>query len=138
MLKFQIFKYVLSDRRREKGAVGLLLSFIILSIIFIISVGMAVIRLVEIRLAYNVFESTAAYQAADSGIEFSLNELRSDSTGSAISGVFCDDGAEVPVGDGFYCLDLTKEGTEVKTVKSIGKFNDIRRAVEISLNVATP
>ncbi|MEK7627694.1 MAG: hypothetical protein AAB397_03880 [Patescibacteria group bacterium] len=136
MLKSIFFKYFLSDNRREKGAVGLLLSFIILSIIFIISVGMATVRLVEIQLAYDVFESVVAYQAADSGIEYALNELQIDLTGSAIGaivGVFCDNYDKVAVGDGFYCLDLTYAGLDVASVKSIGMFKDTRRAVEINL-----
>lgn len=139
MLKFNFFKYFFSDNRRDKGAVALLLSFIILSVIFIISVGMAIVRMVEIRLAYNIFESTAAYQAADSGIEFALNELRSDPTGKTIAGIFCDgdnsDKGKVAVGNGYYCLGLTREGTDVKTVKSIGEFNDTKRAVEINLDL---
>lgn len=136
MLKFNFFKYFLSDNRREKGAVALLLSFIILSVIFIISVGMAIVRMVEIQLAYNVFESTAAYQAADSGIEFALNELRSDSTGDTITGVFCDDEAKVSVGDGSYCLGFTNsscQAEEVSKVKSIGMFGKTKRAVDVSV-----
>ena len=133
MLKFNFFKYFSSNDRRDKGAVGLLLSLIILSVVFIISVGMAIVRIVEIRLAYNVFESIAAYQVADSGIEYALNELSFDPTGSTITGVFCDDGDKVVVGDGSYCLDLTYAGTDVKSVKSIGELKNIRRAVEINL-----
>lgn len=134
MLRFNFFKHFFTNNRREKGAVGLLLSFVILSIVFIISVGMAVVRMVEIRLAYNVFESVAAYQAADSGIEFALNELRFDSTGETISGVFCDnEDEEADVGDGHYCLRLTREGADVKSVKSIGWVNNTKRAIEINL-----
>ena len=133
MLKFKIFKYFLPDNRRDQGAIGLLISVIILSVIFIISVGMAIVRMVEIKLAYNVLESVTAYQAADSGIEYALNELRSDLTGKDIA-VLCDTGVDVLVGGGFYCLVLTRaEGFNVTSVKSIGKFKDTRRAVEINL-----
>jgi len=137
MLKLNFFKYFLPDDRRDKGAVGLLISLIILSVIFIISVGMAIVRIVETQLAYNVLESVTAYQAADSGIEYALNELRSNLTGEYIEGLCddgIDDGIDVSVGDGFYCLVLTRaEGLNVTSVKSIGNFKGTRRAVEINL-----
>lgn len=117
---------------KEKGAIALLLAIIIISVVFTISVGMAIVRMVQIKFALNVSDSTISYQAADSGIEYALSKIQSDSTGSNIDGgSICPNEAEIGLGK--YCLELDYAGDDVVSIRSIGKYRNTKRAVEIRL-----
>lgn len=116
---------------REKGAVALLVTVIILSVIFVIASSMTVVRIIEIQFASDVSESNAAYEAADSGMECALNQIQEDSTGATIA-ANCPNGTAV--GAGSYELSIISYvGADVEKIKSIGTAQGTKRAVEVTL-----
>lgn len=135
-------------QKYSRGVVALLLTVIILSVIFVIATGIAVVRLIEMKLAFNVSESAIAYQAADSGMEYALYKIKGsggDPTGLTIindsSPRICDSMLELIPGSpqyGKYCIKLVcGTGTcgvdNVTEVTAIGASLKTKRAIGVSL-----
>lgn len=131
----------------EKGVIALLLTVIILSVIFVIATGIAVVRLIEMKLAFNISESMIAYQAADSGIDYALYEIirpGGDPTGGTIpSSRICENYIPLIPGNpqyGEYCLKLVCpttspcDGSEnVSEIRAIGASSKTKRAIGVKL-----
>lgn len=120
-------------QENEKGAIALLLTVIVLSVIFVIAAGMAVIRIIELQLALDVSDSVEAYQAADSGVECALNEIDDDSDITSANLISNCNG--VVIGDESYTLEIISRdaSNDVEKIKSIGESAKIKRAVEVCI-----
>lgn len=120
--------------QREKGAISIIMAILILSIILIIVLSMSGVVLKQIKASAQIDGSIKAYQAADSGIE---RALFFSQHGNPIPDDFiCDKWRSVgdSSGGAQYCIEIV-EGTaqDPERIKSTGRVNKIRRAVEVSL-----
>jgi Tfp pilus assembly protein PilV len=106
------------NHQTKKGAISILLAVLILTSVFIIVFGLSGIMLKQIRMSGQASDSVKAYQAADSGIEWALYQVKQGIAGS-------------------YCLEITA-GTQddPEGIKSIGKVRQVRRAVEVAMAAA--
>lgn len=135
---------------KQKGAVSVILSILILSILLTISLALAGLVTQQIKLSSQTGDSAGAYAAADSGVEFALyyiNRNSATTTAAFLSAVSADSGflydqrnycSNVnpywfPAGaDASFCLDLTASPDgHIASVRTDGRYKGVRRAVEI-------
>ncbi|MBT3356521.1 hypothetical protein HN784_04995 [bacterium] len=145
-------------KQAQQGSAIVLMVLVLVNALIIVSV-IASISLVEGRMSSNIKNSTPAFQAADSGIEWVLKTIGDENDSSKmISEVFgslAGDGKfDCPAGDvgGVICElyfiqatgeVITNEDTailEIDSVRSIGRRGTddqaVSRAVEVSLAIA--
>ncbi len=120
-----------NETTKEKGAVYILLTVLILSAILAISIVITNITLYEIRMSESVRRSIPAYFAGESGIEEALYYIR-------IQGLRPSPSLDVPFltgsilgGEATYEVYIVDTDPEL-IMKSIGEYSDVRRAVEIT------
>lgn len=107
-----------------KGAIAILLTVVILSAILAISLAVAGLMLVELKLSRGVEHSTIAYYAAESGIECELYNLRKASLPCS----------SMTNGSSFIkCPDAECPGVlPANTIKFLGKYGRTKRSIEAS------
>ncbi|MFC1700750.1 hypothetical protein ACFLZ0_01255 [Patescibacteria group bacterium] len=135
---------------KQKGAIALILSIFILSGLLIISLSVSNLTIDQIELTRQIEESTGAYLAADSGIEYAMSIINRES-GIAINdfynkvslnigGLFnansiCSGASTtwfVINADAIFCLEPTDVGGDIVAFKSIGEYKGrIRRSIEM-------
>lgn len=123
--------------QKQKGAISLILVILILSVFLVISLAMAVLLLKQITMSIQAGDSVGAYQAADSGIEYALYQKYEKGAKSAddFFEVACASKNWSAVGnDGAFCLEIIVEEGQIVGLKSIGKFRNVRRAIEVGLS----
>ncbi|MFH1308846.1 MAG: hypothetical protein ABIH51_02445 [Patescibacteria group bacterium] len=105
-----------------KKASSLLLTILIMAALLAIAIGVSKLTLGEIKLIQDVPKSLFAYYAAEAGAEWATYQYRLNSTVSNVNScsVNLDNGSS-------YGIEVS--GT---IIKSIGCYQDIRRAIEIS------
>lgn len=125
----------------KNGSVILLIVIAITAGMLIISFGVSVLLLRQIKMAITSADSVVAYQAADSGIERAYYALSQDATTTALflqnvgltSAQVC--GAApvwFPVGPAEFCLDVYSNSQGyVNGVKSIGRYKGTNRAIRV-------
>ena len=124
------------NHKTKKGTISILLTILILSVILLIALGLSDIMLKQIKMSGQASDSIKAYQAADSGIEYALHQVKQ---GNPIpNDKLCDNctlGSDCPEIDGSsYCLEITNgDQTNPKAIKSIGKAGKVRRAIEVAV-----
>lgn len=73
---FQFFSYKkISIFKKQRGAVSVILSLLILSILLVIGLSISVISLQHLRISAQLGQSVTAYYAAESGIERCLYRI---------------------------------------------------------------
>jgi Tfp pilus assembly protein PilX len=75
LLEIRDFKSM-PNHQTKKGAISILLAVLILTSVFIIVFGLSGIMLKQIRMSGQASDSVKAYQAADSGIEWALYQVK--------------------------------------------------------------
>ncbi len=146
------------EQKEQKGSAIILMVLVLINALIIVSV-IASISLVEGKMSSSIKNSTPAFQAADSGIEFALKTIADESDSSKkiseVFGALASDGrmqcpaSEVSNVDcELYFIDITGEIIldgdteiyEIDSVRSIGRSGDkdesVSRAVEVSLALA--
>lgn len=109
----------------QKG-VSLLLTILIMAAILAISLGLFRLSVGEIKLTRDVSKSFIAYYAAEAGVEWAIYEERQGSGASDKSD------CSVDLGNGSkYGIEVDRTGGII-TIKSIGCYEEIRRAIEVS------
>ncbi len=110
-------------RGSQKG-VSIYLAIIIMFILLSIALGVSVIIVSQMKMIRGMGNSVIAFYAADTGIERSLYATRLEgSTTGEVSGSLSD-----PLADASYNVT----SPEVDRWKSIGSFEGVKRAIEIS------
>jgi hypothetical protein len=110
--------------KSNKGA-SLLLTFLIITALLSIAIGVSRLSLGEIKLGRNIPNSLVAYYAAESGIERALYE---DRHGGGVDFSDCLDSPTDSV-----CYEVQFSGISPnRTVKSNGSYKNIRRTIEIT------
>ncbi len=106
----------------DKKGVSLLLTLLIMAVLLAIAFGVSRLTLGEIRLGRDISKSFIAYYAAEAGTERAIYEERIGGGASAIPD------CSVELGnDSSYGIDI-----EGSLIRSIGCYEDISRAIEIS------
>ncbi len=73
---FQIFSYKkISNFNKQKGAVTIILSLLVLSVLLVIGLSVSLISLQRIKMAAQMGQSVTAYYAAESGMERCLYQI---------------------------------------------------------------
>ena len=123
----------IKKQKNQKGAVSLLLVILILSGILIIALSVSKIVLREIQMTAQISESVRAYQAADTGAEWTLYQIIKVKQPSILAERLCSNNDWTYLDSQVaYCLEITKGTSEApKAVKAVGRVNKVRRAVEI-------
>ncbi|OGZ34100.1 MAG: hypothetical protein A3I88_03215 [Candidatus Portnoybacteria bacterium RIFCSPLOWO2_12_FULL_39_9] len=117
---------------KQNGAVSLLLTILVLAGILVIALGISKIILQEIRMTGQVGESTKAYQAADTGIEWALYQVIKVKQPIPDSKLCANNGWTNLDSQTAYCLEITQGTPQTpEKIKAIGRVNRVRRAVEI-------
>lgn len=125
--------------QKQKGAISLIVVVLLLSSFLIIALAIASLLFKQIIMSVQLSDSVGAYQAADSGIEYALYQKfrQGVKTSDDFFDVACVLGNWSPVGTtGAFCLEVAIEDEEIVGIKSIGKFNKVRRAIEIEVSGA--
>lgn len=146
-------------KQKQNGSAIVLMVLVLVNALMIVSV-IASISLIEGKMSSNIKNSTPAFQAADSGVEWVLKKIGDETDSSkAISEVFApglagDGKFTCPTGEvgGVFCelyfidvvgeiiTDDSLEILEIDAVRSIGRVGDddqaVSRAVEVSLAIA--
>jgi hypothetical protein len=137
--------------QKQKGSI-LAYSLIILTMMIAVVATMSVTTILEKKSAGDTNFSVQAYQTADSGVQMAIKKINSDLNGT-IEDVFspaeCDSGKLQNLNDvsaGTYDLSFYSDeaGTDqitdcdtlankVLSIKSIGKFHDTVRAVNVAM-----
>jgi len=111
---------------RQKGAVAILLAFLIVIIMFLIAFSLSAIFVNELKVSSLSSQSAKAYYAAESGIEFALKQLKDNPAlpGTEPSG--CDLGSpwHALSNGASYCVVWTTTGAD-----SSGVYGVTRRRV---------
>lgn len=108
----------------KKGAVTILLSVLLLSILLVIGLGISGLMLYQIKMSGQVGESVVAFYAADSGAERCLYDVRQLSASSCpYSGVSLDFDSQAT---------YTTNYNGTNQITSIGQFRGAGRKVELS------
>lgn len=110
--------------------ISIYLSFIIMTILLAVALGMSTIFLGQSKIIKSMGNSVIAFYAADSGIEEVLSSDRSSPSSSCSEAFPCsldnDASYYLIIVDGASC------GAVNYCIKSIGTYQNTRRAVEIS------
>ncbi len=146
------------DNLMQEGSAIVLMVLVLINALIIVSV-IASISLVESRMSSNIKNSTPAFQAADSGIEWVLKTIGDENDSSKkiseVFGALAGDGSfDCPATDvgGVVCelyfidiaaeiiTDANIEIIEIDSVRSVGRRGtddqEVSRAVEVSLAIA--
>ncbi len=126
---------IINNCKQERGA-AILLTFLVLTTVFVIALGISGLMLGETKMSREVPRSLRAYYAAESGIEKSLydarkgagaNDIGSPPRCSSGTGAICLDAENATC----YSIDVTSTPPNVN-IKSYGCYKEVRRAIEIS------
>jgi hypothetical protein len=109
------------SKKFQKGAVSILLAVLILSMISVISIGISVLIIQQIKMSGQSGQSVVAFYAADAGAEKCLYQVRKNGAANCSYNDTLSNGAE-------YITNYN--GTD--TITSIGQFMDASRKVELS------
>ncbi len=146
------------QNQNQEGSAIILMVLVLLNALIIVSV-IASISLVESRMSSNIKNSTPAFQAADSGIEWVLKTIADEPDPSKkiseVLGTLSSSGSlDCPSGDvgGVECelyfidlsggiiIDSDTEIYEIDSVRSVGRKGTdderVSRAVEVSLTIS--
>lgn len=111
----------------QKG-VSLLLTLLIMSALLAIALGLSQLSLGEIKLTRDIPKSAIAYYAAEAGIERAIYDewVGGGASNIADCSVNLDNGSS-------YGLEVSS-GEDSVTVRSIGCYKGVRRAIEVSFS----
>ncbi len=107
----------------KKRGVAMLFTVLIISMVLAIAFGVFSIFIFEIKVASQVNDSVISIFAADSGIEKKLYDIRINNNNSDIPDTSLSNGA-------IYNVTVTSSATDVK---SIGRYKNTKRSLEVSL-----
>lgn len=120
----------------QRGAVTILLSFFVMSILLMMALTAAGIMLYQIQMSREVSNSVPAFYAADATIEKCLYQIRKQTLNDPLFGCTIVSGnysINESLGNGAYgeagLWDLTAGSGQLK---SYGKFGGTRRNIEIT------
>jgi len=74
-----LFLLDLSKKMSQKGSISIYLSIMLLSVLLLISSGISILMLNQIKMSSQTGHSTVSYYAAESGIERCLYDMRKGS-----------------------------------------------------------
>ncbi len=122
---------------KEKGQTILLITFLILIAILLIGAGLSLITVRELKMAKNIEQSAKAFFAADSGIEYALYLIKTD---SPINNFLCSTVPEdwqVLGNQSKYCLEIINSSipNSPNRVTVVGKFDSGNQAVKRALQI---
>lgn len=134
--------------QKQKGAVTIILSILILSVFLTISLALSGLVAQQIKLSSQTGESAGAYEAADSGMEFALYNFNRN--GATTTAAFFSVVSEISsqdnycsgnntywfsVGaDAYFCLDLIAPvDDQITGIKTIGRYKKVQRAIELAI-----
>lgn len=111
-------------KKQNKG-VSLLITLLIMSAFLAIALGISKLTLGEIKLVRDIPSSLIAYYAAEAGLERAIYEERQGggASNSSDCSIELDNGSS-------YGIEIIRGSTT--TIKSIGCYKDIIRAIEIT------
>jgi len=116
-----------SDKKnKEKGAIAIILTVLILGVTLLIAMGLSLIFVQEIKNSGLVGQSSPAFYAADEGAEFALFQILKKGEGPQ---------ADVLLNkaNGFFMYNETAKVTWTDTsINSLGFFGGTRRRVQIN------
>lgn len=108
----------------QKGAISIFLSVLLMSVLLIISAGIATLMLSQIRMSSQMGHSVVAFYAAESGIERCLYDIRK---GGAINCSYTD----IPL-DFNSSAKYTTNYDGLSQIDSIGSFLRTSRNIEVN------
>lgn len=114
----------MKNKSNQKGAVAIILTLLILSVISTIGFGISAIMYNQIEISRQSGESVIAFYAADAGAEKCLYEVRKN---AAVNCPYTD-----------VALDFSADATYTTTyngsnlITSVGKFKNTSRKIELS------
>lgn len=127
-----MFKY-LNVKMTQKGA-SLFLALIIMILLLAIGLGISAILVGQLKMVKGMGNSVVAIYAADTGIERILYEIRKeDYDPSTCKPTPCQTpfSGTVLGGEATYTTYIQNIGPPIK-IQSVGKYKEIKRAIEIS------
>jgi len=131
-MKIKLFKNQVSN-----GQIGILLAVLVMAITLLIAFAISEIILKQIKMSGTGSDSIKAYEAADSGLEWALAQVKNNPNGGLdnICGINCTLGTDCPtVGDASYCIKVEPstavKWSDVTTITSIGKAGKVRRSIK--------
>lgn len=135
----------MSKFKRQQGSVAVLIAILVLSGMLVISFAVSTLITKQIKLSITSADSTIAYQAADSGIERSYYALNEDATTTSLflssveinANQVCSGSTPYwfSIGSASFCLDTFQDiSGHLTGLKSIGKYKNTRRAIQIGSN----
>jgi len=119
-------------KTRQRGAVMVIITLLVLSALFIASIGVAVIMLAQFKMASQSSESVRAYYAADSGAEKCFYQFKAGSgacgaVGGSTSGTFTFENG--------LAANYAATLISVNQIRSRGCFNSLNKVCrELELN----
>ena len=113
-------KFKKSGKNTTQKGIALLLTIIILSIVMLIAVLITTIVTMQLKLASDINDSTAAIYAADSGAEWQLYQIRK---GASVASPVMSNGATVET--------TVTSVVPNFTIKSLGSYRTVKRQFEI-------
>ncbi|MCD6284111.1 hypothetical protein J7J12_02540 [bacterium] len=130
-------KVKLSKNQASDGQIGILLAVLVMAITLVIAFTISEIIIKQMKMSVASSESVRAYEAADSGLEWALAQVKNNPNGGLdnVCGTNCTLGTDCPaVGDASYCIkvepDTAVKWSDVTAVMSIGKAGEVRRSIK--------
>jgi hypothetical protein len=118
------FMYILKKNNKEKGAIAILMTLLIMGTILLIAMGLSLIFINEIKNSRMVAYSGPAFYAADAGAEYALFQIIKKSAPGQ---------TDFLLGSSFFTYGATAKVTWTdRSVYSWGFYSGTRRKVEIS------
>ena len=139
---------------KNKRASILAYSLIVVSVMIVIAASISVVAVIEKKGAVSTDTSVQAYQVADSGLQLAIKKINKvikegEAGNKSVSDVFLEcnstnpdeeifTGADYKLSfysdkDGETSLSCSQKINEIKSIKSIGKYKGVVRAVQVSV-----
>ncbi|MDD5589745.1 MAG: LamG domain-containing protein [Candidatus Portnoybacteria bacterium] len=112
--------------KTRRGALAILLTFLIISVLLVIVLGLSFIFVNELRLSSMVGRTAAAFYAAESGIEHALYQISKGITSGTVSDNLTYSNAEYSA------------SWDATSAQSLGRFGSTRRKVEMHFGSFPP
>jgi len=137
-------------KNNNKQKASILIFTLFLTMIALIA-GMSIITISGLEISNSGFSgrSVQAFQVADNGLEFAMTKIGSSNASSAISSIapFNCSGSEITrsafAGNGIYVLTFFDDNGQqlsctdligsIETIKSVGTYYKVSRAIEVNL-----
>jgi len=105
----------------NQNGIALLLTIVIMSVVMLMAALIANIVLTQLKLSGDIGDSVSAIYAADSGVEWSLYQIRQDASPPS---PYMSNGASISV---------TVSGVFPNfTIKSLGSYRSVKRQFEVT------